>query len=1018
MGTNPPESDTPTIVSPAVASDSTDETLAAPGGRTGDAEPMQRGQTLGRYVVISLLGKGAMGVVYAAYDPELDRKVAVKLLQTGGAGSSQGSGGTARLLREAQAMAALSHPNVITVHDVGTIGDEVFVAMEFIDGWTLKEWVKVEKRSVEQVLGVFAAAGRGLAAAHAAGLVHRDFKPDNVMVGRDGRVRVMDFGLARKLRAESVPRDPAAAAPPAESKPLTQSLAGKMELTQTGAVLGTPAYMSPEQHMGGDADARSDQFSFCVAAYEALYGERPFAGDSAAAIAFQIYQGRIREEKHSAFVPGWARRALVRGLERDPESRYPDMHALVEALSRDPRGRLKRVAAVAAIVVAASGGAYAYATVGSVEVCAGASDKLSGVWDEARRAEIEATLLGTSRPHAVETWTRVEAGLDAYTDSWAAAHRDACEATRVHGEQSEELLDLRMMCLRERLEGLASVTTMLVADDPMLLDRAVDAVVGLPSLEACADIEALTAPIRPPADPDTREAVAKVRDRLATIRTSVSAGRYPEGLEAARAAVERARELGHAPTLADALLWLGRLETLSGEQAEAEATLLEAAETAAEGHHDRTAATAWTELVRLIGADQARPAEGLLLGRVAQAAMTRGDSGPEDEADLAAALAAVHEFQAKYDEARAELERALALRESELGRAHPVVSRTLIALGDVARQQGKYDEAQAKFETARASLESALGAGHPEVARVYNSLGNVAFRAARFEDAVAFHEKALTIREAALTEQHTDVAASLNNLGAAHEALRQFDRATQRHERALKIRREALGDKHPKVAMSLNNLGNVSQNRGDVERAIRLYEQALAIKKEALGDDHPSTAQTLGNLGNCYRALDRNAEALPYLEQVLAVFRKTLGDDHPDVAGAHVNLAQLLGQLDRHRERLEHAAAAVQIYEKGVGLDSPATAAAISQRGQAIFDLGDPHRARADFERAAAVYEKIDDRAGHADLLEILARVSWQVGERATARSQAQRAHAIRVEVGGEEQLERLEQWMRGNGML
>src|SRR5262245_37690244 len=208
-----------------------------------------------------------MGVVYAAYDPELDRRVALKLLHAGGSVEAR-----KRLLREAQAMARLAHPNVIAVHDVGTWGDEVFVAMEFVEGPTLAERVRDEEPGWREVLDLYLQAGEGLAAAHVAGIVHRDFKPQNALVGRDGRVRVLDFGLARGTGALP-PRE-------AEEGPDSGAAPGLLvtPLTRSGSRMGTPAYMSPEQFEGLPADELSDQFSFCVALYEALYGERPFGG--------------------------------------------------------------------------------------------------------------------------------------------------------------------------------------------------------------------------------------------------------------------------------------------------------------------------------------------------------------------------------------------------------------------------------------------------------------------------------------------------------------------------------------------------------------------------------------------------------------------------------------------------------------------------------------------------------------------------------------------------------------------
>ncbi|MBL9106217.1 MAG: serine/threonine protein kinase [Myxococcales bacterium] len=297
-----------------------------------------------------------MGLVYAAYDPELDRKIAVKVVRL------RSGIGPSWLIREAQAMARLSHPNVVTVHDVGTIGDAVFIAMEFVEGVTLREWLLGHTseetvpswshdghraRPWQEVLARFIKAGRGLAAAHAAGVVHRDFKPDNVLVGRDGRVKVLDFGLAQGPGDVEL-GEPGVAAP--EGAALTVS-------TQLGGVIGTPAYMAPEQHAGGVCDARADQFSFCVSLWEGLHGVRPFAGVTPSELAEATRRGEIQPPPRDSRVPRWLHRVLLRGLASDPAARYPDMRALLADLGRD-HGRTQNLwlvgAAAAVLGLAAS----------------------------------------------------------------------------------------------------------------------------------------------------------------------------------------------------------------------------------------------------------------------------------------------------------------------------------------------------------------------------------------------------------------------------------------------------------------------------------------------------------------------------------------------------------------------------------------------------------------------------------------------------------------------------------------
>lgn len=311
---------------------------------------------IGRYQLLHCLGQGGMGAVYAAWDPQLSRQVALKLLHDDGAGGSSQAAHKARLRlqREAQAIARLSHPNVVAVYDVGHLGDEVFVAMELVDGGTVRTWLAERRRSWREILEVFLAAGRGLQAAHAAGLVHRDFKPENVLVGHDGRVRVADFGLARTANTPSSSDEEDAPSLPVfmQGAQEAQGMQGPLALplTRTGAVLGTPLYMAPEQFHGGTVDARTDQFSFCVALYRALYGVLPFGEGPLEVLAPRVMAGKLLPPPRktagsgpvSGPVPKWLTPILARGLKAIPEDRFPSMEALLAALDPRPRALRRR----------------------------------------------------------------------------------------------------------------------------------------------------------------------------------------------------------------------------------------------------------------------------------------------------------------------------------------------------------------------------------------------------------------------------------------------------------------------------------------------------------------------------------------------------------------------------------------------------------------------------------------------------------------------------------------------------
>ena len=356
-----------------------------------DADPLLDPKTIGRYEVLERLGEGGMGLIFAARDPELDRKVAVKLVRP--ALHGRGKDARSRLLREAQSLAKINHPNVIHVYEVGTYEDQVFVAMEFVDGKTLRDWQWQQHIGWRAILEVYIAAGRGLSAAHDRGMVHRDFKPDNVLVTADSKVRVIDFGLAQAARD----RVPESSGPDLDvvemveaetidiGRPMTR-------LTKTGAILGTPAYMAPEQHRGELTDARTDQFAFCVSLYEALYGMRPFAGKTYPVLVSNVLDGRVEDEPRFVEVPPFIRRALLRGLSPDPDRRYADLDALVDELRKDPRSRTRRNGIAAGVLALGAVGTGVWGSVDHARELRDERERLRDELDAGRIAALEASL--------------------------------------------------------------------------------------------------------------------------------------------------------------------------------------------------------------------------------------------------------------------------------------------------------------------------------------------------------------------------------------------------------------------------------------------------------------------------------------------------------------------------------------------------------------------------------------------------------------------------------------------------
>ena len=736
--------------------------------------PLARGTAVGRYLLLGRLGAGSMGVVYAAHDPGLDRKVALKLLLPDVAGSSGRSAnleGRSRLLREAQALAKLSHPNVVVVHDVGTHDDRVWIAMEFVSGQTLGEWARQRRRRWPEVMQVLADVARGIAAAHVAGLVHRDLKPDNVMIDEGGRVRVMDFGLAHEhLHAGSGSSDIQA------PRDLTRPA---MWRTQAGSIQGTPAYMAPEQWKGHAAVSATDQFGWSVMAWELLYGERPFAGDTLPALVEAVVSGQRRSGRRPGRqrVPGWLRRVVERGLATDPAQRWPTMTAMLAALERGrTRARVRTAAAALAglaLLGAGMEGVRRRDVAGRVAMCEAAGGEIEAAWNDDRRQRLREALVATGVSYAGTTADRVMPWLDEQAAAWKRARTDACLNASVRGLWSDDLLGRAQWCLEDRHMELESLVTELGranatnAKNPTVVQKAVLAVARLRPVEACLDEGLL---LRQPAPPTQgRDALRDVRAELSRAHSLGIAGKFKEALTVATQARERAQEvLDWPPLLAAARMREGNLLERTGAYEQAEIASMDAYFVASSSGDWEVAARAAMQLIHIVGLMRARPEEGRVWARhAAMAIANAGDRADLWEAERLNSLAVVSSSTGAHAEARGLNEQALAIFEQALGPDHPSVAMSLNNLAAVHEVTGAYAQARALNERALAIREQALGPEHPDVAMSLNNLANVQTATGDQAQAQALHERALAIKEKALGPVHPDVAMILLNLGIA-----------------------------------------------------------------------------------------------------------------------------------------------------------------------------------------------------------------------------------------------------------
>ncbi|MFO0723349.1 MAG: serine/threonine-protein kinase [Myxococcota bacterium] len=652
---------------------------------------LRPGESVGRYAVEAVLGSGAMGVVYRAHDPALGRAVALKLVRTGADASDKLS---ERLRREAQAMARLQHPNVVTVHDVGSFGSQLFVAMELVDGGTLGAWLRAEQRGVEEILRVFEEAGRGLAAAHRAGIIHRDFKPENVLIGSDGRPRVTDFGLAQQGLEPTAPSDEATPVAP---------------LTRTGVAVGTPAYMAPEQIAGRPIDARADVYGFAVALYEALHGERPFSAPTLGELRRAIEAGTVATPRADRRVPAEIHRIVRRGLAARPEDRWPTMDALLDALARRGQRRRRAIAAslAAAALLALGLGSWWQA---NAQRCTGAAQAWGGLFDQAQAARIERAFQASGQVHADLSFTEVSRAANALRTAWLASHQDACLATRTRGEQSEAILDLEMRCLARHQREAAALLSLLEHADAELVGRAPDAVRGLTPLEECRHPSPLAAGA--PQDPATTARELELETTLAEARAAHLAGQYERGLSLAQAAIPGAEALPSPRLLIQLLVERGIEEEETGRRQEAERTYQRAATLAIESRDLLGQVDAWLRLLGLVGYHFERPAEAHVYGDYAEVALKSAGGDTWREARLYERRSLVEwAVEAKLEEARAHYLKGRALAVSIGAGAQVFVDPEH---GGILHDMGLYDASLATHQRSRERTEAALGRDHAD----------------------------------------------------------------------------------------------------------------------------------------------------------------------------------------------------------------------------------------------------------------------------------------------------------------
>ncbi|MGH1347124.1 MAG: tetratricopeptide repeat protein [Nannocystales bacterium] len=958
-----------------------------------------------RYVLGRMLGAGGLGIVFEAWDPKLERHVAVKLVRNRRRRTELR--GAERFLREAQALARLSHPNVVGVYGVGTCedGKTVYVVMEHVRGQTLRTWAQEGSRSPEELLEVFGAAGRGLAAAHAAGIVHRDFKPDNVMVDEDGRVRVLDFGLALvgEHGGASSGLESVSSVAPAHGE---SSVEGR--LTEIGIVMGTPVYMSPEQHVGRPVSPASDQYSFCVAFLRLLWGgKRVFAGRTAREMAIAKARGRIETRPEGSAVPRWLEKVLTRGLQPEPRDRWPSMDALLRSLQRRSV-KARWGGAVGALGLAAAVVGVAASTPQDSD-CVRGAQRMGSAWDADAQALTSSSILESLGPRGADVVARLRGRLDADVEAWHATYLSSCDAYAT-ARIDDAMFDRRMSCLRRRVtqrERLISGT----ASDSARAARVPELLLQLESIEACADDEALAEAgvLWPLPESPARKAEAEaVRVELSRVSELSRAGKFGLAREALADLTPRIMSLGFDPLVAELRYAQGQVAAEEGNRERA-AEVYEDALAAAEAcGHDVVAAAVASDLVFLYSTAFRRFEEAERLMAYADAMLDRAGRPAHLQRKLAHSAMSFYSRQQRYDEALEVVQAALPEQAPQTVQERYTYSISLNNLALLHMRKGEDRRAEALLVDALALREEALGVDHPKLGTLHLNVAKAMVKNGKYTDAEPHLNRSIALLSI-LGDDHLAVARPFLARGVVRKKQGRLDEARTDYERALELARK--GGRVQMEAMVLANLGNLEKRSGNIELALQRHAEALAMRQAELGPEHLDVASSYGDIASLYRRTERFEEAWEHLDRELSIKRKALDDDHPKLVSTYqrrANLALDQKNYTRARSELDDAFRVLQRH----GLEDTAAASSFVSLGRLELEQESFTEAIRAYREGLQRYEMSSRSPGMLGATRLgLAKALWASGDHAAARDALSRA---RVELrrsgpGAAEDLEELE---------
>jgi eukaryotic-like serine/threonine-protein kinase len=822
--------------------------------------------TIDRYQIQRLIGGGAFGKVYQAHDPTIDRAVAIKVLR-----ETDIAGAPERLLREAKVMATVSHANVAAVFDAGIVGTgvdaRVYIVMELVVGVNVRQWLQTTP-SNERMLDVMRQAGRGLAAAHAAGVIHGDFKPENILVGDDGRVRVVDFGLAHNNDVRDAP-------------------------TRKTDLIGTPAYMAPEQFRGQSASALSDQFSFGVALWEALMQQRPFIGTTVENLMIAMSQPIARPRAVSATLAAVMQRCLA----TDPQQRFANMAELVSALEAPPRRKRRRlvIAVATTSMVAVSIAVWqAGQSHDAADECKQSVASLATLWNSARRDALAASgaaVGNTNMPRALKL-------IDDYANAWQLARLDSCHAAAVRHEQSTDLTVRRNACLADRFAAFEAVVTELGASAANSLKLTQQ----LPSLAPCNDVANLSDIVPLPSDPVARAEVAALTDELTQARAAIIRSDFKAALTIAHRVDQRGETLNYAPLRAQAQVWISQAQTSLGDASAATLSARAAFDFALAAREQRIALFA-ASVLAFAGATDPRQKDESLRWVATAKSLLATVHDLDLEAKVANAEGNVYLTAGDGTKARIAFERTITLFRS-IDPNHANLGSTLAMLGVVDLEAGNVAIANAELTESQQRIAHAFGEQHAENASALVNLALVKIAVGEYDEATQHIATALAIWKTSFGAGQAYDAYGYSILASAQLARGQLDAAVSSLQKAETVAIEKFGADHMMTGQIIMMQAEVAARQGKGTDAVVLAERACSNLRSSVSAQSSNVATCEATWANALRVVGKLDQAQLHAEQAIAMAETTLGKDHPQVAIPLLALSEVMTAQHRNATAL------------------------------------------------------------------------------------------------------------------